>query len=128
MPIVEARRIKRFALVGAILAVLALCLVPIAAQADGYYQAYCGVLKGSGNWCGASGAHSWDLNHAYADGDPNRYVCQRIWNPNTALAIDQSCGYGDAWSANVNRTCACYGAHVAQFSGGNNYVWGQGWA
>ena len=125
---VDGGRRAQFASVVAVLVAVVLMFAPVSAHASGYFQAYCGIVKGSGHWCGARGAHSWDQNKALADGAPNRYVCQRIWHPDTASAVEQTCGYGMTIGVNVNRSCVCYGAHVAQFSGVNNPVWGEGWA
>jgi hypothetical protein len=42
--------------------VVLLALLPATALSSGYHQDYCGIVKGSGHWCGASGAHSWDAH------------------------------------------------------------------
>ena len=99
-----------------------------AAYATGYEQIYCGVVKGSGHWCGASGLHSWDWNRAWDDGDlAEVWVCERIWDPVTELAIEQICGYNlAAAQRETNRTCTCYAAHVAHYWGANHVVDGFG--
>jgi hypothetical protein len=99
--------------------------VPAAAQA--YEQSYCiGVLKGSGNWCGASGAHSWDFNQAIDANSGTVWVCERIWDPSVGLPIEQNCGNEVAYGPVVSRSCACYGAHVSHYWGRNGYVAGYG--
>lgn len=100
-------------------------LIPAASKAT-YSQSYCGIVKGSGHWCGASGAHSWDYNNAtYLDGG-TVWVCERIWDPATALPIEQNCANNITWGPYTTRTCSCYGAHVAQFSGANHRIFGYG--
>jgi hypothetical protein len=106
--------------------VLLLALLPATALSYGYHQDYCGVVKGSGHWCGASGAHSWDANAAaYYDIFANVLVCERIFYKPSESTLEQVCGYGLASSpSHVNRTCVCYEAHVNQNSGYNHTVYG----
>ena len=103
-----------------------LALVPALASGYGYSQHYCGVVKGSGHWCGASGLHSWDFNIArYYNTSARVLVCQRLWVPAFAYTAELTCGWGVTGSSGrVNRTCVCYAAHVNQNSGYNHTVYG----
>jgi hypothetical protein len=114
----------------AAMATLMVALIPALASGYGYDQTYCGSLKGSTHWCGARtqfgnpAVHSWDWNQA-SQGNVNVVVCERIWVPSGKYAVESLCGYGFRTSnAYVNRTCACYEAHVMQWSGSNRVVWG----
>ena len=112
----------------AAMAALMLALIPTLASGYGYSQQYCGVVKGSGHWCGARGAHSWDGNAAgYYNVLANVLVCERIYYKPWNATIEQVCGYGfTASRQKVNRTQAIFEAHVQQNSGYNHTVHGYG--
>jgi hypothetical protein len=111
----------------AAMAALMLALIPALASGTGYKQGYCGVVKGSGHWCGANGAHSWDSNAAlYYNLQAHVLVCERIYYKPSNYTLEQTCNWGGTVGPRVNRTCACYEAHVQQNSGYNHTVYGYG--
>lgn len=124
--ITRARRLSRL-LALCTLALGMLAVTPSVASA--YEQWYCGILKGNGNWCGASGQHSWDYNQASnTTGPPTWWVCERIWRPSNETEVERTCGSIWARSPVISRSCVCLAAHVAQYTGGNDYVYGYGTA